>query len=229
MQKWDSMKLLLLADQNSKNYIDAVVSLGEKAVLEAKSPDEVDGVILCGGADVDPKYYGQPLDGSRDIDEARDKKEIAIVRECIAKRIPILGICRGHQLLNVVLGGTLIQHLSNAPSHMRAVPERDNTHGALAVPDSIFSQLYGERFVVNTSHHQAIDRLGEGLVAQVFAQDGTIEGCVHESLPFLSVQWHPERMMPPHREGEMADGALIFKRFFQMIENYNNKEKDFES
>ena len=219
------MKLLLLTDKKFEKYCNAVASFGHEPVLEAENLDEVDGVILCGGSDVHPKYYGQEIDGSRGIDDARDQREVFIARECILRGIPMLGICRGHQLLNVVLGGTLIQDLANAESHVRAVPEIDSAHMVVAEAGSLFEELYGESFVVNTSHHQAIDRLADGFVAKLHAPDGTIEGCVHESLPIFSVQWHPERMMPPYRTGEMADGGLLFKRFFDMVESYNKKEK----
>ena len=78
--------------------------------------------------------------------------------------------------------------------------------------------------MVNSSHHQAIDEVGRDLKVELWAED-VPEGFVHQSLPIVGVQWHPERMMPPYRTGEMADGGLLFKRFFDMVESYNKKEK----
>lgn len=219
------MKILLLTDEKFEKYCNAVASFGHEPVLEAENLDEVDGVILCGGADVHPKYYGQQINGARQIDDKRDEREVPIARECIARRIPLLGICRGHQLLNALLGGTLIQDLPNAENHTRAVPGQESTHTVQAKVGSLFYELYGESFVVNTSHHQAIDRLADGFVAELLAPDGTIEGCIHESLPIFSVQWHPERMMPPLRTEEMADGGLIFRHFFKMIEKTQSSRR----
>ena len=221
------MKLLLLAKLNAQNYYNAVVSFGHEAVYETDDLSQIDGVILCGGSDIDPAYYGQGLCGAVNMDKERDQREFAIARECLKLGIPMFGICRGHQLLNVLLGGTLIQHLENVAFHNQSGAERYVVHEVNALVPSTFSRLFGERFVVNTSHHQAVDRLADGLVATLFAHDGTIEGFEHESLPILGVQWHPERMMPPFHEGDMADGGRVFKHFFEMIrERKQNKNKD---
>ena len=220
------MKLLLLTKRNAQNYYDAVVSFGHEAAYETDDLTAVDGVILCGGSDIHPAYYGQQICGAVEIDEERDAREYRIASECIRRRIPLLGICRGHQLLNVLFGGTLIQHLENAALHNKTHAEHDISHEVRASADSVFMRLYGERFVVNTSHHQAVDRLGEGLQANLFAPDGVIEGFVHESLPILAVQWHPERMMPPHCEGKLADGKKIFEYFFEMIEKKRRDVSD---
>ena len=213
------MKILLLAKLKTENYIDAVTSLGHEALTECEDLSMVDGVILCGGSDVHPRYYGQLINGARGIDEERDAREVRVARECIARKIPLLGICRGQQLLNVLFGGTLIQHLDNTEYHNLAGSESYLTHPVCAQEGSVFEALYGKEFVVNTSHHQAIDRLGDGLRATLFAPDGTIEGVEHESLPVLAVQFHPERMMLAFADGCMADGARIFECFFEMIKN----------
>ncbi len=211
------MKLLLLAKLNSQNYIDAVTSFGHEVVTECEDLCSVDGVILCGGSDVHPKYYGQPIDGASGIDEERDEREIRIARECIEKKIPLFGICRGHQLLNVLFGGTLIQHLPNVEYHNKKGSDHYIIHEVRSERGSAFWELYGEHFVTNTSHHQAIDRLGEGLRATLLAPDGVIEGVEHVALPIIAVQWHPERMMLSYADDRMADGRKIFAHFFDMI------------
>ena len=211
------MKILLLAKLKTENYINAVLSFGHEALTECEDLSMVDGVILCGGSDVHPRYYGQQIDGARGIDEERDAREVRVARECIARKIPLLGICRGQQLLNVLFGGTLIQHLENTEYHNLAGSEIYLTHPVHAESGSVFEALYGKEFVVNTSHHQAIDHLGDGLRATLFASDGTIEGVEHETLPVLAVQFHPERMMLAFADGCMADGARIFEYFFDMI------------
>ena len=212
------MKLLLLTKFNSQNYIDAVKSFGHEALTECADLSEIDGLILCGGSDVHPRYYGEEINGSVGIDEERDEREIPIVRACIERHIPILGICRGQQLLNAVLGGTLIQHLPNTEYHNKKASDRYITHEVRAERGSVFARLYGETFVTNTSHHQAIDRLADGLRPTLFSSDGVIEGVEHETLPILAVQWHPERMMLSFADDEMADGGRVFEYFFSMIE-----------
>ena len=218
------MKLFLLTKLNSQNYIDAVASFGHETLTECDDLSLVDGVILCGGSDVHPRYYGEEIRGATGIDEERDEREVVIALECIRRGIPILGICRGQQLLNVLFGGTLIQHLDNTEYHNKKGSDHYITHPVHALEGSVFSHLYGETFVTNTSHHQAIDRLGEGLRATLFSDDGVIEGVEHKSLPIFAVQWHPERMMLSFASEEMADGRRIFEHFFSMIES--EKQED---
>ena len=216
------MNILLLSKFKTEYYVDAVASMGHNPLLDTDNLDEIDGVILCGGSDVHPKYYGQQINGAKGIDEERDEREVPIVRECIQRGIPMLGICRGHQLLNALLGGTLIQHLENVDFHNKAGSDVYQTHTVQAVKGSIYESLYGESFVVNTSHHQAVDRLAEGLRPTIYASDGVLEGFEHETLPIVGVQFHPERMMLSFADEKMADGSKIFAYFFDKIAKYKN-------
>lgn len=120
------------------------------------------GLLLCGGGDLAPAWYGAADRGSGPPDLDRDRSELALVRAYLSAGRPILGICRGLQVLNVALGGTLIQDLGDGlrPFHQG---ERDLWHPIRTVPDSLLHQLWGGHILVNSAHHQAADRLGEGL------------------------------------------------------------------
>lgn len=157
----------------------------------------IDALVLTGGADVDPTRYGQSIHRSTQNPEpARDAYELALIRESERRRLPILAICRGMQLLNVSRGGSLCQHLPDTeggPDHMPEpgsfsprrveVLERTRLAEVLGWVDS----------VVPCHHHQAVDRVGEGLVVSARAQDGVVEAVEDPASDFLvGVQWHPE-------------------------------------
>ena len=181
-----------------------------------------DGLLLCGGADVDPAYFHQENHGSVGIDSRRDAAELALIQAFLSAKKPILGICRGLQIINVALGGSLIQDL---PPHLQAVhthdpgSDADKIHLVRAANDSFFAQTYGPLFSVNSSHHQAVDALGDGLRPVLWAEGDIIEGLEHTSLPIFCVQFHPERMSFAKRREDTVDGAPIFQRFLQMCKN----------
>ena len=169
------------------NYTAALERLG--AAVERRNAEACDALLLPGGGDIDPRRYGQRPTRSQDIDAARDACELALFRRFAAEGKPILGICRGLQLVNVALGGTLCQHIDG---HSRA-DGADRRH-LVRTDDALLLSLYGERFPVNSAHHQRAARLGVGLRAAAWAEDGTIEALRHEALPIFAVQWHPERL-----------------------------------
>ena len=184
------------------NYCNAFAALG--AAVMTDSPERCDLLLLPGGADVHPRFYGQEITGARGIDEARDLSELAAARRFIAAGRPILGICRGQQLLNVALGGTLHQHIEgHGPAD-----GKDRVH-PVHTEDAFFHALYGKRFPVNSCHHQSIDLLGEGLRPILWADDGCIEAVRHETLPIFAVQFHPERMCFAHARSDTVDGAAL--------------------
>ncbi|MBR2024349.1 MAG: gamma-glutamyl-gamma-aminobutyrate hydrolase family protein [Clostridia bacterium] len=204
------MRILLLAKQKIENYAKAVASCGAETVLNC--PDYTcDGLVVCGGNDIDPSYYGEEIKGSRNIDIERDKTEFEITKKFIETGKPILGICRGHQLINILLGGNLIQHLPNASVHTQINGE-DNVHTLKANPKSVLFNLYGDYFFVNSSHHQAINQLGNGLIPTAFSMDGVIEATEHVSKPYITVQFHPERMNTDKTE----NGIEIFRYFIDL-------------
>lgn len=215
-------RILLSKSKNSAEaYENAVRAAGGEPV-SAYCPGadlSYDGLLLCGGDDVDPCRYGQENNGSKDIDPDRDAAEFALIEAYIKAGKPILGVCRGHQILNIALGGTLIQDLP-APAGLfhtyDSAKEKERAHPVHATPGSWFEETWGSMFAVNSHHHQAVDKLGAGFVPQLWSESGVVEGMVHESLPIFCVQFHPERMCLDHRREDTADGLPVFEKFLQM-------------
>ena len=206
---------ILVLNPGKPFYEEAVVACGAEAIC-MKYPElsaDFDGLLLCGGGDIEPMCYGQENNGSMNIVPERDVSELAFAKAFIAAGKPVLGICRGHQLINVLLGGTLYQHISTAEDH--SAPG-DAVHTVTAVGESYLSECYGKNFCVNSAHHQAIDVLGKGLrVTLISDSDNIVEAIEHETLPIFGVQWHPERIMLTRRRADAVDGAEIINHFIQ--------------
>ncbi|MGZ3098182.1 gamma-glutamyl-gamma-aminobutyrate hydrolase family protein [Streptomyces sp. H62] len=151
----------------------------------------LDGVVIAGGPDVEPVRYGAERDPRTGPPaRARDTWELALIEAALDAGVPLLGVCRGMQLLNVALGGTLVQHIEG---HAEAVGVFGG-HPVTPVPGTLYAGVVPEEVFVPTYHHQAVDRLGTGLVPSAHAADGTVEAL---ELPsgrgwVLGVQWHPE-------------------------------------
>ena len=166
-----------------------------------------DGLLLAGGGDIEPALYGQPHAYQHlSIDPLRDTEELALVRAFCAAGKPILGICRGLQVINVFFGGTLQQDITGHDG----IP-----HSVTSVAGTQTAHLTGGFFKANSYHHQAVAQLGHDLRASAFAGDGTVEALEHQSLPILGVQWHPERMVPGLCADTPADHSALFTYFIQ--------------
>jgi len=167
--------------------------------------DRLDGVLFSGGADIAASQYGATVGEHDDVAEpARDDFELGLFRAATERKLPILGICRGLQLINVASGGTLHQHV---PLHAGfSQPPATLLHSIELQPDSVLGSLYGSDHQVNSLHHQTAATLGAGLRATA-TDNGSIEGIEHESLPIVAVQWHPE--MLPTRAEDPIFGWLI--------------------
>lgn len=158
----------------------------------------LEALVVAGGPDADPALYGaQPHPSTSTGASERDAWELALIRAALAAELPLLGICRGMQLLNVALGGSLVQHLPDAVGHEDhcPVPGVFTWHPVRCAPDSRLAELLRlDAVPVPTYHHQAVDRLGAGLRACAFAEDGTVEAVESHGPGFvLGVQWHPEQ------------------------------------
>ncbi|MER8223994.1 gamma-glutamyl-gamma-aminobutyrate hydrolase family protein [Streptomyces sp. NPDC094143] len=156
----------------------------------AEAVARLDGLVVAGGPDVEPVRYGAERDPRTGPPAPeRDAWELALIDAALAGGVPLLGICRGMQLLNVALGGTLVQHLDG---HAEVVGVFGG-HPVKPVPGTLYAGIVPEETSVPTYHHQAVDRLGEGLVPSAYAADGTVEA-VELPAPgwVLGVQWHPE-------------------------------------
>ncbi|MBB0244513.1 gamma-glutamyl-gamma-aminobutyrate hydrolase family protein [Streptomyces alkaliphilus] len=192
---WELPAALLPAD-----YHRLVQRAGGTALLLPPDPapgaaravvERLDGVVVAGGPDVDPARYGAERDPRTGPPaHERDAWEAALIAAALDADVPLLGVCRGMQLMNVVLGGTLLQHLDG---HAGA-PGTWETHPVRPVPGTRLAELLGPGSPeVKTHHHQAVDRLAEGLVVCARAGDGTVEAVELPSADFaLGVQWHPE-------------------------------------
>jgi putative glutamine amidotransferase len=156
------------------------------------------GVVLLGGEDIAPEFYGASRGYEREglHHERADEVQLGIAERAVRDGLPLLGVCRGLQILDVALGGTLVQHLEDGSGHRTeaAVPEQVFTgHDVDVVRGSRLHALLGSTTAATASaHHQAVDRLGAGLVVSATAPDGTVEAIEHVSAPALGVQWHPE-------------------------------------
>jgi putative glutamine amidotransferase len=217
----DSSKVRL-----SVNYVRSVEGAGliPLAVPPLTHPerageimDAAGGLLLTGGMDVDPKLYGAPAHPELgEIHPGRDATELALFNAARERRIPVLGICRGIQLINVACGGTLYQDLpSERPSSVQHNQPNDRsarTHNVTIAADSLLAGATGiTEMAVNSYHHQAVARLGSGLRVTATAADGVIEG-VESTDPdwwILSVQWHPEDLTTDVRSWDRG----IFKAF----------------
>jgi putative glutamine amidotransferase len=175
--------------------------------------DRLDGICLSGGPDLDPAGYGaEPHPELGPIEPNLDRFELAVARRADAREMPILAICRGTQAINVVRGGALHQHLpeiSTEIAHRQRLPGTQTSHAVAIDPESkLAAALGGTEIDVNSFHHQAIDRVGEGLRVSACAPDGTIEAVEDPDRPFLiGVQWHAETLV--HRPYE----AALFRNF----------------
>ena len=180
--------------------------------------DRLDGICLSGGPDLDPDTYGaSPHPELGPIEPDLDRFELAVARCADARGIPILAICRGTQALNVARGGTLIQHLPAVSefAHRQSAPGNETSHPIEIEPESRLAAALGDDEVevsdeldINSFHHQAIERLGEGLKIVARAPDGTVEAIEDPSRSFLiGVQWHAETLV--HRPYE----AALFRNF----------------
>jgi len=188
-------------------YTQAVQEAGGVAVVvpahgfaddTAALVDRLDGLIFSGGPDIDPAAYGQlphPQLGP-DVDRVSDEYELALLRAASERGLPILGICRGMQALNVSRGGTLHQHLPDRSTleHNQGYASFEPAHRAMVAIGSLLHRLAGtDELEVNSFHHQAVDRLGRGLEVCAVAPDATVEAVWDPSARFcLGVQWHPE-------------------------------------
>ncbi len=162
--------------------------------------DRLDGILLTGGDDIAPERYGaQRHESVRMVDQERDEFELALVRAAYERKLPTMGICRGNQVVNVAFGGSLVQDLvsySGANGHEAIGTAAYEAHSDVIIEKgSWIAAIIGDgRHRINSIHHQAADRIGDGLRVVGSAPDGTVEALEHEdrSWPLLSVQWHPE-------------------------------------
>ncbi len=187
-----------------QDYAAAISAAGGYPVMlfgEGTIPSFLDGIVLSGGGDIDPLLFHQePLRESGEISPFRDQLELSLCQAAIQKDIPLLGICRGMQIINIALGGTIYQDISvqtkSTLKHSQQAPRDYATHSIFVEDNTLLSQLLGkQKTTVNSFHHQAVALLGEGLRFSAKSPDGLIEALEHTEKTFVfGVQWHPEAM-----------------------------------
>lgn len=205
-------------EEDTKNYMRTLGHMDVDAIctMSLEEASLCDGLLLPGGGDMNPSRYNQPLAGSTEIDEPLDEVQFAACKMFVEKNKPVMGICKGAQVINVFFGGTLIQDLPNTTAH-KSPDGKPIFHSSTAKEGGLIYELYGTDPRVNSIHHQAIDKLGEGLQAIQWAEDGTIEAIEHVEKPIIALQWHPERMCFEMATDEGVDGSKLFSYFVDSI------------
>ncbi|MBR5111418.1 MAG: gamma-glutamyl-gamma-aminobutyrate hydrolase family protein [Clostridia bacterium] len=208
----------------NQDYVNAVARAGAAPVLLPLIEDEkaqiallarINGLLLSGGPDVDPVLYGEEkISQCGEISAQRDKVEISLFLKALKIGIPVLGICRGLQVMNVALGGALYQdietQMEGAIKHPCYDTPRDKVHEVTVIENSFIHRITGlKRFSVNSRHHQGIKRLGHGLVATAYSMDGLIEAVDYPQERFVTaIEWHPESL-----SDRFPEARAIFNAF----------------
>jgi putative glutamine amidotransferase len=213
---WEREAVLVPAE-----YVRAIERAGGRALLVPPSADGVDetldvldGILFSGGSDLDPDFYGQEAHPETfGVVEERDRAELALLEAALARDLPVLAVCRGSQVLNVVRGGGLVQHLPDVvgDEKHKHTPGTFADHDVRLETGSRVGTLLGERAPVKSHHHQGFGRLGKGLTAVAWADDGTLEAIEDPSRRFaVGVLWHPEA----------GEDARLFQEFVRQAEEY---------
>jgi putative glutamine amidotransferase len=184
-------------------YVHAIERAGGRPLVVPPSEEGLeetlavlDGLVFSGGSDVHPELYdAEPHPATTDVQEERDRAELALLTAALERDMPVLAVCRGSQVLNVARGGDLVQHLPDLIGHEghKHTPGEFSDHDVTLEPETRVGRLLGERAPVKSHHHQGFGRIGEGLREAAWAEDGTIEALEDPSKRFaLGVLWHPE-------------------------------------
>lgn len=204
------------------NYVQSVEAAGGRALLVPPSTDGVeealdalDGIVFSGGSDLDPSLYGaEAHPETNGVRPARDRGELALMEGALARDMPMLAICRGLEILNVLRGGDIVQHLPEVVGDERhkETPGVFAQHEVAVSTDSRLGEILGDRTPVNSHHHQAPGRVGDGLVETAWADDGTVEGLEDPSRAFaLGVLWHPEVTQDAKLFGALVEEAKLYR------------------
>ncbi len=185
------------------NYCRALIGAGALPLMTCGGePEEMaglaDGVLFTGGCDIEPQRYGEGNQFEIKPDFELDEMELAVFKAFFNAGKPIFGICRGIQLVNVAMGGTLYQDLPRQVTlgaHKPSFESGIDRHRLRATPGGFAERLFGREFETNSFHHQAVKVLGRGMKAAAVTDEGVVEAIEHETRPIMAVQWHPERMI----------------------------------
>ena len=204
------------------NYVRALEALGAKTVVwlpesvRDSLPGPFHGLLLPGGGDIHPSFFGQIDQGSLSVDARLDVQQFSLFHAFFQAGRPILGICKGMQLINVALGGTLIQDLKEPARTIHAYDRADRIHPTAILPGTFLHSLYGNSLITNSAHHQAVDCLGRDLLPAQYGSEHVLVGLYHKTSPVLGVQWLPERMCGAKKNPEAGDGSQVLRYFLSL-------------
>lgn len=197
-----------LKDTGNYEHALGALSIPCKTTLSLSEIRACDGLLLPGGGDITPAFFGQKNVGSKNIDTELDIIQLQALEQALYYKKPVLGICKGMQIINVFFGGTIAQHMKDHKIH--EYRDGDQEHGTINVPGTFLHDIYGDSLTVNSAHHQCLDRLGNNLLLAQYADPfPTPEAICHKNLPVYGVQWHPERL------GPVGDKLLAF--FYSLL------------
>lgn len=218
LPKYDSNIKAAVVGRNrdTGNYENALHDMGISCIttMDIGKLSDFDVLLLPGGGDITPAFFGQKNQGSRNIDVELDITQLQALDLFVKWKRPVLGICKGLQVINIYCGGTITQDMPQSPHH--AWDNGDRSHVTTALPGSFLYTLYGDSFVTNSAHHQGVAVPGRNLTAIQWADDNIVEGMVHDFLPVIGVQWHPERLFTPSPSNHSVDGRLLFAYFLSL-------------
>lgn len=202
----NNKKILIFSNRDCNRYVRGCELVGLHATVSDTLSDLAlfDGLILVGGGDLDPGFYGQVNNNSKNIEKEFDEKCMKCLDYFVKSNKPILGICKGMQIINIYFGGTLKQDISN-----HNFPELMHAHRVICNNISPLMSYFGKTFEVNSLHHQCIDKLGDGLEVIALSEDNIVEAIKKENI--IAVQWHPERLL--NNDFNTLEGLKIFEIF----------------
>lgn len=212
----------------SQNYSDAILQAGGIPVLlfpDTPFPNFVDGILFTGGGDIDPLLFGEePILQNGEISPLRDAYELQLCKEAFARNMPLLGVCRGMQIMNIAAGGGIYQDIgvqtNSTLKHNQQAPRSYATHSICITKGSLLESLWQvQSITVNSVHHQAVSHLGEGFVVSASSMDGLTEAIEKPECDFVvGVQWHPEAM-------QTKEQIALFHQFVDAARRYHCEER----
>ncbi len=212
------MKILIagLPDQ-TKNYEKALAlcHVSFDVNLSFTQLSSYDKLLLPGGGDICPDRFGQADHGSLSVNKELDDAQFVLLDAFVQAGKPVLGICRGMQVINVYFGGDLIQDLP--VKHTHQYTDRDQVHEVKTAHGSLMHRLYQDSCLVNSAHHQGCGKIGQALRITQTAPDGVVEALEHDTRPILGVQWHPERTDLVSYHTKIADGGRLIRYFAERL------------